>query len=117
MPVEYLILHAQRLKTPLALFSVNMEKAFDMVPCQCLVHVLLNHYSINSDMLETIRRMYTNTLGQVAGRTKLFTTMMGVHQRCPMSPLLFALFFDCVVQFIKDNTASTDAVMVMCLEI
>ena len=60
LPVDYLIYHVQRLKTPLALCFVDMEKAFDMVPRQCLMHVLLDHYGVNSNMVETIRRMYTN---------------------------------------------------------
>ena len=61
LPVDYLISHAQRLKTPLALCFVDMEKAFNMVPRQCLMWVLLDHYGINSDMVETIRCMYTDT--------------------------------------------------------
>ena len=81
------------------------------------MHVLLNHYGVNSDMVKTIRRMYPITWGQVAGGTKLFTTTMGVRQGCPLSPLLFALFFNRVVQFIKNNTASTDVVMVTHLAI
>ena len=58
---DYSILHAQRIKTPLALCFVDMERAFNMVPHQCLMRVLLDHYGINSDMVETIRHMYTNT--------------------------------------------------------
>ena len=100
MPVDYLISRAQRSKTPLALCFVDMEKAFDTVPRQRLMQVLLNHYGVNSTMVETIKRMYTNTTGQVAGGTELFSTTMGVRQGCPMSPLLFALFFDRTVQFI-----------------
>ena len=61
VPVDYLVLRVHRLKTPLALCFGDMEKAFDTIPRQCLMRVLLDHYGINSDMVETIRHMYTNT--------------------------------------------------------
>ena len=44
VPVDYLLAHAQTRGTPLALCLVNLEKAFDTVPCQHLLEVLSNDY-------------------------------------------------------------------------
>ena len=56
--------------------------------------------------------MYIDTQGQVAGGTARFTTAMGVQQGCPMSPLLFSLFFDRVIYHIQQHTQATDAISV-----
>ena len=61
LPVDSLISHAQQLKIPLALYFVDMEKAFDTVPHQRLVCVLIDHYGVNPSMVETIRHMCTST--------------------------------------------------------
>ena len=57
-------------------------------------------------MLEVIRLLYINTRGYVAGNNKLFSSTMGVEQGFPLSPLLFGLYFDCVVQHIDDKVGT-----------
>ena len=49
--------------TPLALCLVDLEKAFDTVPCQHLLDVLSNTYGVDACMLETIRRVLVDTWG------------------------------------------------------
>ena len=58
-------------------------------------------------MIEVIHRLYINTRGYVAGDHKLFCSTMGVWQGCPLSPLLFGLYFDQVVQHINDKVGMT----------
>lgn len=117
IPVDYIIARAQTRCQPLCLCFVDLEKAFDTVPRKHLMHILLEHYGVSKDMVETIRRMYVDTKGQAAGASTFFDTTMGVKQGCPMSPLLFGLFFDRVVAYIKDNTDPQDAVHVAFLAI
>ena len=64
-----------------------------------MLEVLLKN-GIDKNLVEVIRRLYTNTLGQVLGDNYYFKSTMGVRQGCPMSPLLFSLFFGRVVQHV-----------------
>ena len=94
---------------------VDLEKAFDTVPHQRLLHVLASDYGIDASMLETIRRVLVDTRSQVPGGKQSFQTTMGVKQGCPMSPLLFALYFDRVVKYIQAHTTTQDAIHVASL--
>lgn len=53
---------------PLALFYMDLEKVFDMVPRNGVVMVLAEHYGQNRNIVETIVWMYTNMIGKVVGR-------------------------------------------------
>ena len=113
--MDYIIARAQQQKSTLAIALIDMEKAFDTVPRARLMEVLQQQYHIDPNMVEVIRRMYIDTQGQVAGGTARFTTTMGVRQGCPMSPLLFSLFFDRVIYYIQQHTQATDAISVVFL--
>ena len=117
VPVDYIIARAQATRQPLCLCFVDLEKAFDTVLRKRLMNVLLEHYGVSHDMVETIRRMYVDTKGQAAGASTFFDTTMGVKQGCPLSPLLFSLFFDRVVAYIGEHTDPQDAVHVAFLAI
>ena len=112
MPVDYLLARAQTRGTPLALCLVDLEKAFDTVLRQHLLDVLSNTYGVDACMLETICWVLVDTWGQVPGGEQPFRTTMGVKQGCPMSPLFFGLYFDRVVEYIKNHTSTPDAVKV-----
>ena len=56
--------------------------------------------------------MYVNTRGQAAGSSDTFGTTTGVRQGCPLSPLLFSLFFDRVVAYIQARVNATDCLHV-----
>ena len=104
MPIDYMLPRVQTEGTPLALCLVDLEKAFDTVARQRLLQVLQEEYGVGADMLETIRRILIDTRGQVPGGNGTFKTTMGVKQGCPMSPLLFSLYFDRIVKYIKEYT-------------
>ena len=78
MPVDYLLARAQTCGTPLVLCLVDLEKAFDTVPCQHLLEVLSTNYGINTAMLETIHQVLVDTWGQVPGEKQPFHMTMGV---------------------------------------
>ena len=92
-----------------------MPSPFDTVPRQHLLEVLADEYGLDKSMLEAIRRVLTDTRGQVPGGKQPFQTTMGVKQGCPMSPLLFALYFDRVVKYIQTHTTTHDAVHIASL--
>ena len=46
---------------------IDLEKAFDRVPREKLISVLLDYYGLNPSIVETIRRMYLTVKGQVNG--------------------------------------------------
>ena len=65
VPVDYILARVQARKLSLVLCLVDLEKAFDVIPCDRLLHLLDTEYGVEADMLETIRRILINTQGQV----------------------------------------------------
>ena len=63
--VDYILVRAQTRKLLLVLCLVDLEKAFDTIPCNRLSHILDTEYGVGTDMLETIRHILINILGQV----------------------------------------------------
>ena len=66
VPVDCILARVQARKLPLVLCLVDLEKAFDTIPQNRLLHVLDTKYGVGMDMLETIRHILINTRGQVA---------------------------------------------------
>ena len=56
--------------------------------------------------------MYIGTYGTVAGYTEQFDTMSRVIYGCPLSSLLFGLFFNRIVAHIESTLHPSDAVSV-----
>ena len=75
--VDYLLDRAYTCNMPLSMCLVDLEKAFDTVKQARLIKVLQD-YRVGPNMLETIRRLYINTRGQVAGDSEFFCSAMGV---------------------------------------
>ena len=65
IPVDYILARAQARKLPLVLCLVDLEKVYDIVPHDRLLHLLDAEYGVGVDMLETIRRILINTRGKV----------------------------------------------------
>ena len=65
IPVDYILARAQARKLPPVLCLVDLEKVFDTVLCDRLLHLLDAEYEVGVDMLETIRRILINTRGKV----------------------------------------------------
>ena len=84
----------------LALAFINLEKAFDKVPCTQLMEMLLCECGLDPSIVEFIRCMYQDAVGQVVGDSSTFGMTSGVKQGYPALPLLFSIFFDCVASFL-----------------
>ena len=52
----------------MCLCLVDLDKAFDTVPRDQLINVL-HEKGLDAHMIEAIRHLYINTIGQVAGDT------------------------------------------------
>ena len=64
--VAFAMAWAQQHNYSLCICLIDFEKAFDRVPRLRMLEVLLE-YGIDKHLVEVIRRLYINTLGQVAG--------------------------------------------------
>ena len=64
------------------------------------------------DMLESIRYILINTRGQVWDDKDDFDTTMGVKWGCPMSPLLFSLYFDRVINYLQQYIPASKAIQI-----
>ena len=65
IPVDYILARAQARKLPLVLCLADLEKVFDAVPRDRLLHLLDAEYGVGVDILETIRDILINTRGKV----------------------------------------------------
>ena len=81
---------------------VDFRKAFDTVPRERLFTRLQN-LEIPDEMIWSIYALYEQVSGQVRcprGLSKTFHSTIGVKQGCPLSPTLFGIYIDEIVDFI-----------------
>lgn len=76
--LAHLINRATATQQPLALFYVDLEKAFDMVPHDQLIRILGEYYHLDSIIVETIKWIYTDVWEQAVGHDATFGMAMGV---------------------------------------
>ena len=69
-----------------------------------MLQLLKDTYSIDDSMMEAIRHVYIVTKDQVIGETTTCSIIMVMLQGCLMSPLLFALFFNRVANYVQVHT-------------
>ncbi|KAK3521039.1 hypothetical protein QTP86_018753 [Hemibagrus guttatus] len=75
---------------------VDLEKAFDRVPCGILWEVLWE-YGVRGPLLRTVWSLYnrSRSLVRIAScKSDLFPVHVGLRQGCPLSPVLFIVFMD-----------------------
>lgn len=58
MFLDYTIARAQATGQSLALCFLDLTKAFDTVPRDKMMEVLVQHYKVHPDLVEIVRRMY-----------------------------------------------------------
>jgi exonuclease III len=90
----------QRYKQPLYLAFVDLRKAYDSIPRDALWRVLAA-YGVEPKVIELLADLHTGTQAAVklAGEHgDWFDIGRGVRQGCVIAPLLFNVFFDCVVR-------------------
>ncbi|KAK3571151.1 hypothetical protein QTP86_003367 [Hemibagrus guttatus] len=75
---------------------VDLEKAFDHVPCGILWEVLWEYW-VRGPLLRAVRSLYnwSRSLVPIAScKSDLFPVNVGLRQGCPLSPVLFIVFMD-----------------------
>ena len=87
---------------------VDFEKAFDSVWHKGLFNKLQN-YGIHGNVLKLIFSLYSKTQCAVKNKdriTEFFPYRNGVRQGCPLSPLLFNLYINDLIDTINKNSIS-----------
>lgn len=88
-------------KQDLHIVFIDFEKAFDRIP-RSLIWVALRYYGVPEPYVEIIKDMYENVTTSIrcnAGTSEAFNVLVGVHQGSVLSPLLFIL----VLNFLMDG--------------
>ena len=85
---------------------VNLQKAYDSVPCAKLFEVLWHKLGVAPSTIKCLHHMYTDIrasilIGQAFSRP--FKMHEGVRQGCPASPLVFSLYADCIEKFLQSE--------------
>ncbi|KAL1259178.1 hypothetical protein QQF64_009755 [Cirrhinus molitorella] len=81
---------------PVHMCFVDLEKAFDHVPCSILWEVLWE-YEVRGTLLRAVWSLYdrSRSFVRIAGsKSDLFTKHVGLGQGFPLSPVLFIIFMD-----------------------
>ncbi|KAK3543929.1 hypothetical protein QTP70_031842 [Hemibagrus guttatus] len=81
---------------PVHMCFVDLEKAFNRVPCGILWAVLWE-YGVRGPLLRAVRSLYnrSRSLVRIAScKSDLFPVHVGLRQGCPLSLVLFIVFMD-----------------------
>lgn len=85
---------------------IDLEKAFDSVEHWALIQVM-EAFGFGDQFIRLIISLNSNVSSDVItdyGTTDKFSTTRGVRQGCPFSPLLFILFMEPLLKYIKTNS-------------
>lgn len=85
--------------------SIDAEKAFDRVKWPYLLHTL-SKFGLGKQFIRCVKLLYNSLLAAVLTnglRSSDFRTQRGTRQGCPLSPLLFALAIEPLVEAIRTN--------------
>ncbi|KAK3554660.1 hypothetical protein QTP70_032688 [Hemibagrus guttatus] len=88
---------------PLALLSLDQEKAFDRVSHKFLF-TLLERMGFGPDFSATVRLLYAGAVSRVVINrylSELIVQRGGIRQGCPISPLLYVLFLEPLVKRLR----------------
>ena len=97
--------YCQEKKLPLALIKIDQEKAFDRVNWDFLLKVL-ERMNFGPKFMCFVKTMYTNVSCQISNNGHLsrkITLKRGVRQGCPLSPLLYCIVAETLVNLIRQN--------------
>jgi hypothetical protein len=90
-----------------ALFSLDLEKAFDRMNHQYLWKVLVR-FGNPSDFINIIKSLYQHAGSKILINgflTKKIMTSRSDRQGCPMNMALFVLFIELLIRAINHNTS------------
>ena len=91
--------------TPVAILSLDQEKAFDRVDWDFLFAVL-THMGFGPSFIHWVKLLYTDVRSAVlinGYTTSSFKASWGVQQGCPLSPLLYVLTIEDLAVNLRDH--------------
>ena len=97
--------HATKSNSPVAILSLDQEKAFDRVDWQFMRSVL-GVMGFGPSFVCWVDLFYTNVQSSVnvnGYSSSFFALSRGVHQGCPLSPLLYVLVSEILAVNIRAN--------------
>ena len=90
--------------TPLFASFIDLKKAFPSIPRQKLLDYL-GDIGVSDRMRSLLCRLYSNDSFQIlidgVPSSEIFKVEAGVHEGSPLSPLLFILYIEGLVNFLK----------------
>lgn len=92
------------------LLFIDLHKAYDSIPRDKLWKVLLDSLQLPADIVKALQLSYCDLVAIVGEDVKrLFPSIpitIGLKQGCPISPILFTLFFDRIQNYIRNKLAT-----------
>jgi hypothetical protein len=93
----------KNMRIPIYLCFIDLRKAFDLVPHEILIK-RLEEKNICHKMISLIKSLYMNTKMRIKLEDRYsveFNYQRGVRQGCPISPLLFDIYIDSILDNMK----------------
>ena len=91
-----IIQHIMKVNKNLCMVFIDLSKAFDTVRHDSIWRALKRKH-VPSEMINWVKKLYINTYTKIVtstGMTESIPILQGVKQGCPLSPLLFNLVLD-----------------------
>ncbi len=97
---KHLMQQARKCGAPLVLTFIDIQKAYDWIPREVL-YTTLSQYGFHTHVISLLKSLYTDSIFMRLGKqtaTTPFSSVNGVRQGCPLSPLLFNIIMDRVLR-------------------
>ncbi|CAF0893931.1 unnamed protein product [Brachionus calyciflorus] len=104
------ILNYKKKNKPIYVCAIDASKAFDKVNRQILFYKLIG--KVNPLIWRSLKRYYENSLALVTNQDQvsgIFKTTVGVKQGGPLSPKLFSIYIEELVQLIEKEQLGINA--------
>ena len=109
--VKSVIKHANKNKKPCSVLFLDIKSAFDNIDRKAVFHVL-NHYSVDPKLIDYVRNFYNELDYFVVGSNKsseLRKWNNGLLQGCSLSPLLFTLCMNYILEFVNKTSFKSNS--------